>query len=146
MQHMSLPAFGFPRVRGGRTLSRVCHWIERTIRIQTFLQIDGWNACQLFLPSPNILRLYFLRAQLGEWQKSEIERCGIAIHLSIPMHRFIDAPIHRTDSNASFITDASGLNRCIGTELMNRFKIITDYYRCIGKNYQCIGNLAMHRI
>ena len=77
---------------------------------------------------------------------SEIERCGIAIHLSIPMHRFIDAPIHRTDSNASFITDASGLNRCIGTELMNRFKIITDYYRCIGKNYQCIGNLAMHRI
>ena len=76
----------------------------------------------------------------------EIERCRIAIHLSIPMHRFIDAPIHRTDSNASFITDASGLNRCIGTELMNLFKIITDYYRCIGKNYQCIGNLAMHRI
>ena len=40
-----------------------------------------------------------------------------------------DASIHRcTDSNASFITDASGLNRCIGTELMNRYKIITDYY------------------
>ena len=87
---------------------------------------------------------YIIATQTGEIP--EIERCGIAIHLSIPMHRFIDAPIHRTDSNASFITDASGLNRCIGTELMNRFKIITDYYRCIGKNYQCIGNLAMHRI
>ena len=71
MQHMSLPAFGFPRVRSGRSMSQVCHWIERTIRIQTFLQIDGWSACQLFLPSPNILHLYFLRAQLGEWQKSQ---------------------------------------------------------------------------
>ena len=78
--------------------------------------------------------------------KTEIERCRIAIHLLIPMHRFINAPIHRTDSNASLITDASGFNRCIGTELMNRFKLITDYYRCIGKNYQCIGNLAMHQI
>ena len=43
--------------------SLVCHWIEGKIRNQTFLEIDGWNACQLFLPSPNILHLYFLRAQ-----------------------------------------------------------------------------------
>ena len=121
-----------------------------TFLFKRFPLIDKTSECSIYiapLPLSPATKLHAFK-MCKTWcvHCPEIDRCRIAIHLSIPMHRFIDAPIHRTDSNASFITDASGLNRCIGTELMNRFKIITDYYRCIGKNYQCIGNLAMHRI